>query len=215
MSTKKQDAERAALLEAALPNIAFDGWTEKAFAEAADMLSKDRREVKRLFPSLPMDAILFHSRQADAQLEATLKNDYAMDEMKIRERIATAVMVRLRQHNEQREAIRRAMGVLMLPWNSAASLKSLYETVDVMWRCAGDTSTDYNFYTKRALLGKVYTSTLYVWLNDDSEDLAETEAFLHRRIENVMQINKLKAQMSKPLDAFTQFAEQFMPSRKA
>ncbi len=62
-----------------------------------------------------------------------------------------------------------------------------------MWRIAGDTSTDFNHYTKRMTLGAVYGSTLLVWLDDASEGLDETAAFLDRRIENVMNFEKLKA----------------------
>lgn len=198
----RSDKARAQLIEAALPHIAFDGWDMKVLEQAALELGKPKLEAQRLFPEGSLQAISFFSRMADEKLEETLTNDYALSEMKIRERIATAVMVRLRTNLPHREAVRRALGVLMLPWNSPTSMQLLYETVDVMWRCAGDTSTDHNFYTKRLLLSKVYMSTLYVWLNDDTPELSETEAFLHRRIEDVMQIQKWKAKLSNPADFF-------------
>ena len=137
-----------------------------------------------------MEALAVYSARADARMVEALPD---LVPLKIRERIATAVMVRLRQQAPEREAIRRAVAVYALPWNIAAATRALYDTVDAIWRAAGDISTDYNFYTKRLLLAKVYTTTRTVWLGDMTEDLHETEAFLRRRIENVMQIEKLKA----------------------
>ncbi len=181
------------ILDAALPVIAFDGWTEGVLVNAALTAGKSKFEVRRAFPEGVRDALGYFSSRADAQMLDALRRDYHLPSMKIRERIATAVMVRLRQQAPHREAVRRAIGFYALPWNISSATKALYATVDAIWHEAGDTSTDYNFYTKRLLLSQVYTSTLSVWLNDLTPDLQESEAFLRRRIENVMQIEKLKA----------------------
>lgn len=186
------DSLQDRILDAALPLVVFDGWSDKTLEDAAESIGLPRIDGKRAFPEGPIEALLYHSARADARMRETLEKEYALCEMKIRERIATAVMVRLRQNNEHREAIRRALGVLSLPWNAPRGLKALYHTVDVMWRAAGDTSTDWNFYSKRTLLSQVYMSTLYVWLDDESAALEETQAFLHRRIDDVMQIQKWK-----------------------
>ena len=93
-----------------------------------------------------------------------------------------------------REAIRSALAILAMPQNVPTALKAGWRTADVMWRIAGDTSTDFNHYTKRMTLGAVYTSTLLVWLDDQSEDWTETAGFLDRRIDDVMKIEKLKAE---------------------
>ena len=181
------------ILDAALPMVVFDGWTTATLEKAADSLSLSAFDAKRAFPGGVEEALALFSARADATMVEHLRQDYKLSAMKIRERIATAVMVRLRQQSPQREAIRRAIGFYALPWNAPAGLKALYATVDAMWREAGDTSTDYNFYTKRALLAGVLKTTVGVWLDDTSEDLTETESFLRRRIENVMQIEKAKA----------------------
>lgn len=181
------------LLDAALPSVAFDGWTEQLLTRAAEQMGRTPFDVKRAFPDGLRDVLLYFSSRADAQMLETLRRDYHLPSMKIRERIATAVMVRLRQQAPHREAVRRAIGFYTMPWNMGAATKALYATVDAIWREAGDTSTDYNFYTKRLLLSHVYTSTVTVWLNDKTPDLSETEAFLRRRIEDVMQIEKFKA----------------------
>ena len=184
---------RDKILDAALPAIVFDGWTMTVLETAAKNAGLTAFDVKRVFPGGLMDALAHFSAHADAAMVETLRNDYSLTTMKIRERIATAVLVRLRQQTPHREAVRRAMAIYAMPWNKIAELKMIYATVDAMWREAGDTATDYNFYTKRLLLSKVYITTLRVWLDDTSPNLLNTEAFLRRRIDDVMQIEKWKA----------------------
>lgn len=187
------DAIRDRIIDAAFADAVFDGWTQGTLERAAVREGLTAFDVKRAFPGGVIDALNYHSSRGDARMLHTLTTEYSLSTMKIRERIATAVMVRLRQNTQHREAIRRALAIYALPWNALDGMKALYATVDAMWHAAGDTSTDYNFYTKRMLLSKVYTTTLYVWLDDSSPNLEETEAFLRRRIENVMQIEKFKA----------------------
>ncbi len=184
---------RDIILDAALPAIVFDGWTLTTLETAAKNTGLTAFDVKRVFPNGIMDALAHFSARADAAMVEALRKDYSLTTMKIRERIAIAVLVRLRQQTPQREAVRRAMAIYAMPWNKIAELKTIYSTVDAMWREAGDTATDYNFYTKRLLLSKVYITTLRVWLDDTSPNLLTTEAFLRRRIEDVMQIEKFKA----------------------
>lgn len=183
------------ILDAALPAIVFDGWTSSTLEKAAESIGLTAFDAKRAFPHGAADALAHFSKRADERMLATLKAEYDLPAMKIRERIATAVMTRLRQNMPYREALRRALGFYALPWNAPAGLAALYATVDAMWHAAGDTSTDYNFYTKRIMLAGVFQSTLRVWLDDSSEGLTVTEAFLHRRIENVMQIEKAKSKL--------------------
>ena len=185
------------IIDAALPHVSFDGWTMQTLRAAAESAGLPAIDAQRAFPGGVIEAIMCWIDDANEHMEHSLKNDYALDTMRIRDRIATAVMVRLRQNQDHREAARRSAAYLSLPWNASYALKALYNTVDIMWRCAGDTSTDFNFYTKRGLLSKVYMSTYYVWLNDDSENQQDTEAFLRRRIDDVMQIQKFKGKISK------------------
>jgi len=201
------------ILDAALPAIVFDGWTLATLEKAAESNGLTAFDVKRAFPSGVADAIACFSARADEEMLATLAAEYDLPKMKIRERIATAVMVRLRANTQYREAVRRALGYYAMPWNAPAGLQALYATVDAMWRAAGDTSTDYNFYSKRALLAGVFTSTVRVWLDDTSDSLADTEAFLRRRIENVMQIEKAKAKARDGLGNIEGWLPEFMKKK--
>src|SRR5262249_29964062 len=94
------------------------------------------------------------------------------------------------------ESVRRGLAMLALPFNGTLGLRLLYRAVDAIWYGVGDTSTDFNFYTKRATLAGVFSSTLLYWLNDRSEGNDATWSFLDRRIDDVMRFEKWKADVS-------------------
>jgi len=186
--------EKRALLGALLPHVAFDGWTMQALAMAAKTAGIDAGLVSRAFPGGAMEALDFWVRETDQAMIAVFE---ARDggALKIRERVALAIMLRLELVAPQREAVRRAMALAAQPHLAPRFLSQLYRTVDAIWYAAGDTATDFNFYTKRLLLAGVYSSTLLVWLDDKSEGFAATRAFLMRRIDNVMQIQKARSKL--------------------
>jgi ubiquinone biosynthesis protein COQ9 len=132
-------------------------------------------------------------QEVDRELAAWFTPD-RLEPLKIREKIRSLVWRRLEIMGEAREAVRRGLAILAMPQNVPLALKASWRTADLMWRIAGDTSTEFNHYTKRMTLGAVYASTLLVWLDDQSEGWADTAAFLDRRIADVMRFEKLKAQ---------------------
>lgn len=182
------------VLDAVLAQAPFDGWTRAAIDSAVRSGAITRDEASLTFPGGLVDLIAWHSLRADRQLVEEMERR-GVSSMKVRERIALGVRVRLEQNAQHREAIRRALALLAMPFNGLLASKLLYRTVDAIWYAAGDTSTDFNFYTKRALLAGVYSSTLLFWLNDRSENFSATWAFLDRRIEDVMRIEKLKSRV--------------------
>lgn len=183
----KPEKAREKLLEAALPHVVFDGWSDRALAAGAADLEMEPLELDRLFPGGPAEAIEFFSATADRQmLKGLAKLD--LESMRVRDRVAAAVRLRLEAIAPHREAVQRGMAFLALPHNAALALSCLYRTVDAVWHGIGDRSVDYNFYSKRLLLSGVYSSTLLYWLNDRSEGSEATWAFLDRRIDEVLKI---------------------------
>lgn len=192
------DDLRRDLLAAALPHVAFDGWTQGALRRAARELDLPAAEAERAFPGGAREMLTFFIAETDRRMLADLAaHDLAA--MKVRERITLAVRLRLGALAPHREAVRQGLSLLALPHNAGLGTRTLYHTVDAIWYAAGDTSTDYNFYTKRGLLAGVYGATVLYWLDDSSEDFAETWAFLDRRIADVMAIPKAKARVQKSL----------------
>lgn len=190
------DIIRAKILAAALPNVAFDGWTTKLMREAATAAGVSHGEMRLAFPGGIVDLADCFLADGDRRMEEALAHrDLAA--LKIRERITLAVRMRIEVDIAHREAMRRAVTLLSLPISGTTGPRALYRTVDAIWRAAGDTSTDFNFYTKRALLAGVYSTVTLTWFADQSEDYADTWAFLDRRIADVMQIEKAKASVQK------------------
>ncbi|MBS0546326.1 MAG: COQ9 family protein [Proteobacteria bacterium] len=185
---------RDRLADATAANATFDGWTRTALEAAAQGLGLPQGEADRLFPGGPLSVVTYVSERADRRTVEDMEAA-GVAGMKVRERIRHAVRIRLEKHAGDRDAARRALSLLALPLNAPLGLKLLYRTVDAMWYAAGDTSVDFNFYTKRATLAGVYSATLLYWLNDRSEGGQATWEFLDRRLDDVMKIEKLKSQV--------------------
>ena len=192
MTTDKTPLElREPLIEAMLTHVPFDGWSSKALSQAAADLGVSAEMAELAFPGGAMEAMETHLALEDERLAATLAEMDVMN-MRIRDRITVAVRTRIEQAARHREAVKRGVAIHALPQNAVAGMKAGWRTCDVIWRACGDTSTDHNWYTKRASLLAVYSSTLLYWLNDSSEGFKDTWAFLDRRIENVMTFEKTK-----------------------
>ena len=174
-------------------NAVFDGWTRKAVDSAAGQLGIDPIQARLAFPKTQAAMIDCYIREVDRALEASF-TPKRLEKMKIREKVRSLIWHRLEIMGPAREAVRRALAILAMPQNVAQALRTGWRTADLMWRIAGDSSTDFNHYTKRMTLGAVYASTLLVWLDDQSEGWQDTAAFLDRRIDDVMKIEKLKAE---------------------
>jgi ubiquinone biosynthesis protein COQ9 len=185
-------ALRARLALAVGENAVFDGWNHAAVDAAADGLGVDRDQARLAMPKTAIGLVEAYIHAVDRELEKALPPK-KLAKLKIREKIRALVWQRLEIMGPAREAVRRALSILAMPQNAPTGLKTGWHTADLMWRMAGDTSTDFNHYTKRMTLGAVYGSTLVTWLDDQSEGWADTAAFLDRRIDNVMQFEKWKA----------------------
>jgi ubiquinone biosynthesis protein COQ9 len=174
-------------------NAVFDGWTRRAVDSAAAQLGVDPVQARLAMPKDQAGMIDCYIREVDRALEAWF-TPKRLEGMKIREKIRSLIWRRLEIMEPAREAVRRALAILAMPQDVPRALRIGWRTTDLMWRIAGDTSTDFNHYTKRMTLGAVYASTLLVWLDDQSQGWQETAAFLDRRIDDVMKIEKLKAE---------------------
>ena len=199
--TYDRDADRVALLEATLAHAAFDGWSQKALEAGAKDAGIPADRVINAFPGGMAELLAFYHEVEDRHmLEAMVRANVA--DMRVRDRIAFAVKARLQRNMRHREAIRSACSFLAMPHNAPLAMRLLYRTVDAMWYGAGDNATDFNFYTKRALLAGVYSTTVFYWLNDKSAGSLETWAFLDRRIDEVMQVPKILGKFSAITDRF-------------
>lgn len=185
---------RDALLDATLAHVPFEGWTAAALRAGADDAAVDWPTANRLFPGGADDLLALWGARGDGRmLEALATRD--LEALRIRDRIATCVRLRLEPLADHREAVRMALSRASLPGHAPAAAAALWRTVDLMWRAAGDTATDFNYYSKRGLLAGVYGSTLLYWLDDNSEGRCETWDFLDRRIADVMRVPRAMSRL--------------------
>lgn len=184
------------------PHIAdaavFDGWSDAALAEAARATGTDSDVARLAFKDGKMGMIGAWIETIDMAM-AEAHPPEVLAAMKIRERIRSLVQFRLDTIGSAREeALRRALAVMAMPRNAPTALRTGWRSADIMWRLAGDTATDWNHYSKRAILGSLYGATLAVFANDETEGKAETRAFLERRIDGVMRFETFKRQWLQP-----------------
>ncbi|MGI9375851.1 MAG: COQ9 family protein [Tsuneonella suprasediminis] len=188
-----------ALAPAIADSAAFDGWSDAALVAAAEMAGADVDVARLAYPGGAMDMIAAWIGTVDLAMAEALPPE-KLATMKIREKIAALVLARLDAIAGREEALRRATAIMAMPQNVVRAGKLGWASADKMWRMAGDTATDYNHYTKRAILSSIYAATLAVFANDETEGKAETRAFLDRRIDGVMRFEKAKAQLLKGND---------------
>jgi ubiquinone biosynthesis protein COQ9 len=186
------DEVRAHLAPLLPPHAAFDGWGAEAVMLAAGQAGVDPDVAKLAFRDGAVGMIDAWFKSVDHAMTARLPAEQ-LAAMKIRERITALVWARIETVAPEREALRRALAILAMPQNVASAARMGWRAADLMWRLAGDKATDFNHYTKRMTLGAVYGSTVLALLDDETADLSDTRAFLDRRIDNVMQFERMKA----------------------
>jgi ubiquinone biosynthesis protein COQ9 len=193
-TTASLDELRQQLAPSVADAAVFDGWSEAAVAAAAQAQGIDPAVAAYAFKDGSMAMIAAWVASIDAAMAAALPAEM-LAELKVRERIRVLVQFRLDAAARQQEALARALAIMAMPQNAAQSLRLGWTSADLMWRLAGDTSADYNHYTKRTILGSIYAATLAVLAHDRSEGQADTRAFLERRIDGVMKFEKVKARL--------------------
>jgi len=191
MKSPLAETRREALIEAMLPDAPFDGWSRAGLRGAARRLGVPVGEALALFPGGPADLVAGFSRWADRRMIERLEA-LPLDSLRVPERIALAIGIRLDIVAPWREAVRRALTVVALPQHSPLAMRLIYQTVDGIWYAAGDTATDFSFYTKRLTLAAIYGATVLHWLDDRSEGSADTRAFLDRRLADAARIGRAR-----------------------
>lgn len=205
MDTHDVTEIRDEIIMAALPHVAFDGWCTQAMIHAAADAGHKENVLRAVFPSFlsgnMSDVLDGFADLADREMLQILKEKNP-DDLRVRDRVQTALMARYTWLSPHREALRQSLQFWMIPTRKPRAAKIVWRTADRIWDWAGDEARDYNRYTKRGLLSGVIIATTLAFLNDDSEDLDVTKAFLDRRIGNVMQLGKIvgkvKGRFSKP-----------------
>ncbi len=192
------DLVRDRVLSEALPEIPQTGFSQETLAAAAEKAGISRRELHDAFPGGPADLVETFSHWADRMMAGNVAAN--PEDAHLRDRVAAAVRARIEVLNPHKEAARRAAAFLALPHNAPLAAKLMMRSVDAMWRAAGDRSSDFSWYTKRAILAGVYAATFAWWLSDSSEGNSATWTFLGHRIDDVMQLEKFRSSAVKAIE---------------
>lgn len=181
---------KARLLAAALPHVVFDGWTAATLQAALADSGLPPGLAAGLFPRGGVDLAVAYHKAGDTAMAETLAQRNDLATLKIRQKVALAV--RLRLDSADPELVRRGATLFAQPGHAPEGAALIWGTADAIWTALGDTSQDVNWYTKRGTLAAVYAATVLFWLGDDSDNHSATWEFLDRRIENIMQVEKAK-----------------------
>ncbi len=193
--------EKKAILEASFPFVTDNGWVKEALEKGALQLGLDPAAVWCLFPEGVVDALHVYHHLLDQRMVEKMEA-MPLETMGMTEKITWCVRTRLCLMGEAKPVAVKAARFLMQPSHLFLGKQWISETVHKMWVVAGDTSTDYNFYTKRFLLAAVYGSTLLYWMRDTSQNHQNTWTFLEKRIQNVLLIQKIKPLCAAPVEQF-------------
>ncbi|SEN67922.1 ubiquinone biosynthesis protein COQ9 [Loktanella fryxellensis] len=194
MQTTQPDPAQLQLLEAALPNVAFDGWSQASFQAAVATTGMDPDRARALCPRGATDLAVLYHREGDRAMQRAMTAE-DMTGLRYSDKVARAIRLRL-DVIDDKEAVRRGTTLFALPHLAATGAGLIWGTADAIWTALGDTSDDVNWYTKRATLSGVWAAVVLYWLGDTSENHAATDDFIDRRIAEVMQIEKVKAQVN-------------------
>jgi ubiquinone biosynthesis protein COQ9 len=206
------DPQRDAVLDALIPQVAFDGWTTKALRQALASIGEDPEDAPLLFPEGAGEMIEAFCALADERM-ATAAAAAGLAAYRLPARVRAIIAIRLEQNRGSKEAIRRAMAWLAIPVNAPRAARITAKTVDAIWHAAGDTAADFSWYTKRGILAGVYGATLLYWLRDTSEDDEPTLEFLDRRLDMVAGIGRLRKRLAGRFDKVKARAKGFAPAR--
>lgn len=193
--------ERDAALEAMLPNVPFDGWTYRALRTGLASIGASPDDAELLFPGGAAEMIEAYCDWADRRMEAAAGALLTSD-LRLSARVRSLIALRFAQNRPHREAVRRAISVLALPRHARLAAKCMARTIDAIWHAAGDTSADFSWYTKRAILTAIYSATLLYWLRSAGEDDAATLAFLDRRLEEHGRLHRVMQRAEAMLGRF-------------
>ena len=197
-------ARKDRLIEACFIHIPFDGWTEAALEAASQDSEGDAQFWRQLFDGEVKTVFIHYTALSDRMMAEAFQGWLESCDVPppVHQKIRQLILIRLEQARPHKEVVRKSLSYLSRPEHASLAPKLLYNTVDEMWRSAGDRSTDFNFYTKRASLSAVYSATLLAFLADDTEDMSKTEAFLDRRLADIAKIPSMKRPFMAAADGF-------------
>jgi ubiquinone biosynthesis protein COQ9 len=187
MIERSEARDRA--IHAILPIAARDGWNWGSIRAGLRAVGEDPALAESHFPAGPVGAVLAWIDLLNREMEAAAAAE-EVTALRVPQRIRRVVELRLIAMAPHKAALRRALALLALPWNAPQGLRATAGAVDAMWHAAGDTSADFSWYTRRATLAAIYTTTIAWWLRDEDPSIFGAMEFLDRRLADLSRLQK-------------------------
>ncbi|NXS51483.1 COQ9 protein, partial [Brachypteracias leptosomus] len=197
------------ILAAALDFVPEHGWTAEAIAEGAKSLGLSVAAAG-MFHSDGSELVLHFVAECNTRLAELLEQEQKRVQLGEAEKKPTdqflreAVEARLRMLIPYIEKWPQALSILLLPHNIPSSLNLLSTMIDDILHYAGDQSTDFNWYTRRAVLTGIYNTTELVMMQDSSPDFEDTWRFLENRVTDAMNMKDTAQQVQSTGEAVVQ-----------
>lgn len=180
------------VIRAMLVHVPFDGWTDKSLEVTQQDLGLSAEAMANMFPRGAISAVEAFVALSDQDMIRRFAECEVRPEG-VTATIKTLILIRLEGAAPHREAVSRALQMLARPQHAPVAMRTLYRSIDCMWRIAGDRSVDFNFYSKRALLAGVYSTTLAYWIANPGADQEKLERFVSQRLKEVAFLPKITA----------------------
>lgn len=188
MTVERSEARDRAL-RAMLPVAAENGWNWGTIRAGLAATGEDPGLAESHFPGGPVSAVAAWVDLANREMEAAAAAE-PMEGLRTPERIRRVVALRFAAAAPHKRALRRAVTLLALPWNTGTALRTTAATASAIWYAAGDHSADFSWYTRRASLGAIYAATLAYWLRDNDPDTTDAMAFFGRRLSDLARLQR-------------------------
>tara|TARA_Y100000994_G_scaffold207401_1_gene179915 strand:- start:411 stop:1040 length:630 start_codon:yes stop_codon:yes gene_type:complete len=192
------------ILNLAKKNLIPNGWNKNLVNLIAKEKKFSKSQIISLFPEGYKSILEFYISSTDEDMINQCKK-LDLIRMKTSDRVCQIIKKRFEINQKEKKIIKKTLLYLTLPQNSKLAANSLYKTVDNIWYIAGDNSTDFNFYTKRAILSVIYTSTIFYWIFRD-KDLDQTEKFLKNQLSKLSKVPKIKEKIKLSKEIFEKFS---------
>jgi ubiquinone biosynthesis protein COQ9 len=186
----ERSAERDAALRATLPHVPRLGWTTAALRTGLADLGEPPEAAEWLFPRGPTGMVEAFSDLADREAVAAAG---PLEALRTGPRIRALLAARLRWLEPWREAERRAVALLALPWNAGIGARVAGRTADALWLAAGDTATGFSRHSKRLTLATIHVATIAFWLRQPAPEMEEVLAFLDRQLAGLARLQRRAA----------------------
>ena len=179
------------------------GWTWDALYKAAMNSKKTKdlsdEELQGLFDNKISNIIGIFNDKLDEEMCVTFNAENNKN-LGVTQTVKALVLYRLRASENYKSIIKTSLFFMAQPGNAYEAFKQLMKTSNKIWEITGDTSSGRTFYSKRLILGGIYSSTLAYWIAKESRSIDESEHFLDKRLDNVRTIGKISKQSIKVVE---------------